>query len=70
MDKLRGTELKIAKLKLALNERSLAHIRASLQAVAKTAEDFLRNLLHTKHQNKIQNTSLNPIGLKSKHFYI
>ena len=37
MGKLRGAELKIGKLKLALSGQSPAHIRALLQAVAKTA---------------------------------
>ena len=37
LGKLRGAELKLAKLILARSGRSLAHIRASLQAVAKMA---------------------------------
>ena len=48
--KLGEAELKIAKLKLALNGQSLAHIRTLLQAVAKMAVvDFLKSLLFTKH---------------------
>ena len=37
LGKLQGAELKIAKLKLAPSGASLAHIMASLKAVAKTA---------------------------------
>ena len=37
LGKLWGAELKMTELKLALSEQSLAHIRASLQAVAKMA---------------------------------
>ena len=49
-----GAELKIAKLKFALSGQSLAHIMASLQAVAKMAIlDFLRKFMHTKHQNNV-----------------
>ena len=71
LGKLQEAELKIAKLKLALNGRSLTHIRASLQAVAKTAVvHFLRNLPCKKQQNKVQNASLHPIGLKSMHLYL
>ena len=57
MGKMRGAELKIAKLKFMLSGQSLAHIGASLQAVAKTAAvDFLRIIMYTKHQNEVQNT--------------
>ena len=65
LGKLQGAELKTAKLKFALSGRSLAHIRASLQAVAKMAVvDYLRNLMHAKHQNKVQNTSIHATGYK------
>ena len=37
LGKLWGAELKIAKLKLVLSGQSLAHIKTSLQAVAKMA---------------------------------
>ena len=50
-----GSRAKIAKLKFALSGQSLAHIRASLQAVAKTAMvDFKRNIMHTKHQKRFK----------------
>ena len=66
MGKLWGAELKISKLKLALSGRSSAHIRALLKAIAKMAVvNFLRNIVHTKHQNKVQNTSSRAIGFKS-----
>ena len=50
LGKLWGAWLKIAKLKFTLSRHSLAHIRASLQAVVKMVMmDFFRNLMHTKH---------------------
>ena len=71
LGKLWGAQLKIAKLKFALSGQSPANTRSSLQAVAKMAVvDSLRNLLHAKHQNEVQNTSLPPIALKSMHFYL
>ena len=71
LGKLQGVDLKIAKQKFALSGQGLAHIRASLQTVAKmTVVDFSRILLHRNHQNKVQNTSLHAIGLKSMHFYL
>ena len=61
----------MAKLKLAVSGQSLAHKMASLQAVAaKAVVDFLRNIMHMKHQNEVQNTSSCAIGFKSMCFYL
>ena len=69
LGRLQGAELKIAKLKLALEWESSCP-RALLQAVDKMTRDFLRNTMHSKHQNKVQNRSSTAIDFKSMCFYI
>ena len=49
--------INIYKLKFALSEQSLAHIWASLEAVAKVPMvNLLRNFMCTKHQKEVRNT--------------